>query len=72
MAKCNNQADLADTIRNLVDNISGKKAFEGDIKQNTIAVLDLEHNDVFQTLRNALQEIYRIDKVKQEIKVMLI
>jgi len=47
MAKCNNQADLADTIRNLVDNISGKKAFEGDIKQNTIAVLDLEHNDVF-------------------------
>jgi len=42
MEKCSNETELIDTIKKVVENISGKKAFSADSKQNTIAILDLE------------------------------
>lgn len=42
MEKCSNETELIDTIKKVVENISGKKAFSADTKQNTIAILDLE------------------------------
>ncbi len=42
MEKCKNETELIDTIKVIVDRISGNKAFSSDLKQNSTAVLDLE------------------------------
>jgi hypothetical protein len=42
MEKCNSESELIDTLKKVVESISGKKVFSDDPKQNTIAILDLE------------------------------